>query len=248
MEEKNLNELRGNPNNPRTISKKDFENLKQSIVKFGDLSGIVFNVRTGELVGGHQRVESFKALDGQSFVVIQEKYEQPTPKGTVAYGYVVLEGERYAYREVDWDQAFENAANIAANRITGQFDLDLLAQVTYQIQQADESLLGLTGQTDSEIKKLMQSIGVVDDEPAADDSAAEEESDELTFRLTREQKEMVQNAIEHVRITRDIPSQDNSAMNGNALYYIAQHYISTNPPLTPEQQQPVFVPPTLPQE
>lgn len=173
MESKQLSELKGNPTNPRTISKVDFENLKKSIKEFGDLSGVVLNVRTSQLVGGHQRVEAFKALGGQSEVNVQERFTDATNKGTVAYGYVILDGERYSYREVDWDPTFELAANIAANRITGQFDNDLLAEVTYQIQQENESLLALTGQTDAEISKLLDMVGVTtageDEAPEVDD-------------------------------------------------------------------------------
>jgi DNA modification methylase len=173
MESKQLSELKGNPTNPRTINKVDFENLKKSIKEFGDLSGIVLNIRTGQLVGGHQRVEAFKSLGGQSYVNIQERLTDATHKGTIAYGYVLLDGERYGYREVDWEPTFELAANIAANRITGQFDQDLLAEVTYQIQQENESLLALTGQTDAEISKLLDMVGVSsgeeDEAPEVDD-------------------------------------------------------------------------------
>src|SRR5436853_352297 len=66
MDTKDLNDLKGNPKNPRTISKHDFEALKKSILKFGDLSGVIFNKRTGHLAGGHQRIEAFKALTGQT--------------------------------------------------------------------------------------------------------------------------------------------------------------------------------------
>lgn len=160
MNEKTIDDLKGNPSNPRSISKPDFASLKQSIVKFGDLSGVVLNIRTGQLVGGHQRVEAFKALSADKRIEVTQRYDQATTKGTVAIGYVMLQGERYGYREVDWDPTFELAANIAANRIQGQFDTDLLAEVTYQIQQESPELLELTGQTLDEINKLLDMVGV----------------------------------------------------------------------------------------
>lgn len=38
--------------------------LSYSIAEFGDLSGITFNERTGELVCGHQRVKALRAQYG----------------------------------------------------------------------------------------------------------------------------------------------------------------------------------------
>jgi len=172
MDQVNINDLKGNPQNPRTISKHDYEALVNSIKRFGDLSGIVFNRRTGQLVGGHQRIEAFKRMGGDKSVQITERLESPNAKGTVAVGYVYFENEQYAYREVDWDQGTENAANIAANRIQGQFDLDLLAKITYEISQLEngDELLGLTGQTTDEINRLLDSVGAGGDSDSEDDA------------------------------------------------------------------------------
>ena len=41
---------RPNPANPRKIHPQDLEKLRKSLVKFGDLGGIVVNKRTGWLV------------------------------------------------------------------------------------------------------------------------------------------------------------------------------------------------------
>ena len=97
MENKSLKDLKGNDNNPRRISKQDFESLKRSIKKFGDLSGIVFNIRTQQLAGGHQRQKAFEALDAND-IVITQKLTEPNRVGTVAVGYVMLDGERYGHR------------------------------------------------------------------------------------------------------------------------------------------------------
>lgn len=238
-----INDLRGDPKNPRRISKQDFESLKKSIVEFGDLSGVVRNVTTGELVGGHQRVEAFKALGKAAEIEIAQRLETPTATGTVAIGFVIINGERYAYREVKWDKARQQAANIAANRVQGEFDVELLAQVTYEIQQANPDLVELTFQSEKEIQKLMESIGVVDAEaPAAENQNNDEEKNELVFSLTSEQSEYVAAVLEHIRINRDIPSADSKSMNGNALYYMAEEYIKHNPLPTPDE----FNPPEIP--
>lgn len=162
QEHKQIAELKGDPKNPRLISKEDFEALKKSIAEFGDLSGIVNNIRTDKLVGGHQRTEGFKALPGEKQVVITERYPEPNRQGTVAIGYILYDGEKYPYREVDWDEGRQHAANIAANRIQGQWDKELLAQVTYEISQLQNGaeLLALTGQRESEISDLLDMVGV----------------------------------------------------------------------------------------
>jgi hypothetical protein len=159
METRDLDSLKANPKNPRLINKHDFESLKKSIKEFGDLSGIVFNTRTQQLVGGHQRIESFRAIGGQKQVMITTRFTEPNHVGTTAVGYVEYDGERYGYREVDWSEDRELAANIAANRIQGQFDLDLLAQVTYELSQMNPDLVTATGQTTEEINRLLDMVG-----------------------------------------------------------------------------------------
>lgn len=173
-ENKDINTLRANPKNPRQISTHDFDALVNAIKKFGDLSGIVFNIRTQQLVGGHQRIEAFKRLGGQPIII--ERLAGPNSKGTVATGYVLLDDEKYTYREVDWDEGKEAAANIAANRIQGQFDLDVLSEVIYDISQLEDSasLLESTGQTNKEIEHLLKMVGVGVDDDSSDDGGGED--------------------------------------------------------------------------
>lgn len=246
MEPKSVTDLRGDPQNPRTISKQDFESLKNAIVEFGDLSGIVSNITTGELVGGHQRVEAFKSLGKNAQIEIAQRLDQPTRTGTVAIGFVIMDGERYAYREVEWDKTRQQAANIAANRISGEFDVNLLAEVTYQIQKMNPDLLERTGQSEAEVKKLMQSIGVIESDDPQDEQKSPDDDDknELVFALTSEQSELVADVLQYIRINKDIPSADSKSMNGAALYYMAEEYIKHNPMPRPEE----FTPPEVPSE
>lgn len=238
-EMKPISELRGDPKNPRRISREDFAALQKSIVEFGDLSGIILNTTTNELVGGHQRIKAFETHGDNAKIEIVQRLEQPTKTGTVAIGFVMLDGERYAYREVQWDKARQQAANIAANRIQGEWNQDLLAEVTYEIQQQNESLLSLTGQSQKEIDQLMKSIGVIDDE--SDDAKQDDpDDDRLSFKISADQRELIMRALDHVRATRDIPTQDGGAMNGAALYYMAEQYLAAQPA---ESVQDTFTPP-----
>lgn len=119
-----IKDLTPNPKNPRTITDKKLKMLKKSIEEFGDLSGFVFNKNTNRLVGGHQRAKIF---DPKTKIIIEKKYESPTKTGTIAEGFAEYEGERFLYREVQWDENKEKAANIAANKGAGEWDLSELS-------------------------------------------------------------------------------------------------------------------------
>lgn len=114
-----LSELVPNPENPRTITAEQQEALKKSLYEFGDLSGFVFNEVSGYLVGAHQRQ---KVLPPDAEIIIEKKYSKPTRTGTVAEGYVIVDNERFSYRQVRWGKKREMAANIAANKHGGQFN------------------------------------------------------------------------------------------------------------------------------
>ena len=118
-----IKELKPFELNPRKIDDEHLEMLKESMHEFGDISGIVYNVRTSRLCGGHQRQVNF---DDSAEITITEVYITPTRTGTVREGYIIFEGERFTYREVDWPEEKEIAANIAANKGAGKWDYGLL--------------------------------------------------------------------------------------------------------------------------
>lgn len=122
MEIKNLTP---NPNNPRLISDDKLRMLENSLKEFGDLSGFVFNRATGQLVGGHQRAKIFPP---DAKIVLTKQNNKPSRTGTLAEGYVEFGGERFGYREVEWDIVREKAANIAANKGGGEWDPSKLTE------------------------------------------------------------------------------------------------------------------------
>ena len=176
MEELSLDSLKANPKNPRTLSQHDGKALAASMKEFGDLSAIVFNEQTQQLVGGHQRVEIMRKVLGGGKVLITQRFEQPDAVGTVALGYVIYDGRQFPYRAVSWDLGRELAANVAANRIQGEFNLDLLGELNYELSQLENGaeLLALTGQTEDEISKLLDQVGAngesEEDAPEVDDT------------------------------------------------------------------------------
>lgn len=116
-----VSDLKPNPKNPRTATKEKIELLKRTLAEFGDLGGVVFNRKTKRLVGGHQRT---KAIPAGTLIHIEKQHKKPTKAGTVATGFLELNGERLSYREVDWDETKEKAANIAANKGVGEWDFE----------------------------------------------------------------------------------------------------------------------------
>ena len=115
-------------NNPRTLSKKQHDQLKRDLLELGDLSGIVHDLNSGEIVGGNQRVKIFCEIPNPK-ITISERYENPTKAGTIAHGYVDLNGEKYSYREVRWTPKQCQKANIVANKAGGEWDYSVLASV-----------------------------------------------------------------------------------------------------------------------
>jgi hypothetical protein len=119
---KYVQDLTPDPRNPRRIADQARLGLQASMDTFGDLSGLVFNVRTGHLVCGHQRRDNLPPT-----APIIDFKEQSDDNGTVAYGSIVVDGRRWPVRFVDWDRNKEAAANIAANNrhIAGEFTNDV---------------------------------------------------------------------------------------------------------------------------
>lgn len=114
--------------NARKITEKRFEQLKESLQKYGDLSGIVFNVRNGMLVGGNQRYRILR--DKKANLTITETYAEPTEERTVALGYITLEdGKKFAYREVDADDEWHKKASVIPNNMGGENDYDMLGNL-----------------------------------------------------------------------------------------------------------------------
>jgi hypothetical protein len=153
-ERKRLADLKPNPRNPRKITDQKKDMLRKSLDEFGDLSCFLFNVRSGQMEGGHQRT---KVLPPDSDIIITQRYDIPTRSGTVAEGYVLIAGEKFKYREVDWDEDKAKAANIAANKHSGEWDYRVYAEVMLELDQVNYDL-ELTGNTGTEVEHLLTYI------------------------------------------------------------------------------------------
>lgn len=118
---------RAAPYNPRQISEHDLEALCRSMDSFGVVEPIVVNDTTGNIVGGHQRVKAAQKLGLDKLPTVR----------------------------VQLDPTQEKILNVALNRISGEFDDDLLATVVRQIKEDGEDPT-LTGLLDGEIEDLIR--------------------------------------------------------------------------------------------
>lgn len=130
IEKKNVKDLLPADYNPRKDLKPgdpEYEKLKRSIEQFGYVEPVIWNEKTGRVVGGHQRL---KVL---------------TDMGITEVDVVV----------VDMDTEKEKALNIALNKISGEWDTEKLALVIADLQGTDFDV-SLTGFDPKELEDLFR--------------------------------------------------------------------------------------------
>lgn len=123
--------LKAAPYNPRKDLQPgdpEFEKLKRSIDEFGYVEPVIWNKRTGNVVGGHQRLKVLKYL------------------GHTEVDCVV----------VDLDEQKEKALNVALNKISGSWDDALLTSLLKDLSESGYDAT-LTGFDTAEIADLFGS-------------------------------------------------------------------------------------------
>lgn len=111
--------------NPRKISEFELKRLKKNIEELGDLSGIVHDVDSDEIISGNQRAKALELNECETNII--ENFDTPDKQGTVAVGYIIAkDGTRLNYRQVKWNEDQRNKANITANKLGGDWDWDIL--------------------------------------------------------------------------------------------------------------------------
>lgn len=128
--EVNIAELKHAPYNPRRISEEQMAMLQKSLTTFGFVDPIVVNRRNQVIVGGHQRVIAWAALGHQTLPVVY----------------------------VDLDEAQERALNLALNKTGGEFDLDKLKDLIFELGELGFDDFELTGFNAAELDALCQSL------------------------------------------------------------------------------------------
>lgn len=118
------------PYNPRRDLKpgdEDYEKIKKSITNFGYVDPIIWNARSHNLVGGHQR---FKILLEQGL-------------------------EEVEVSVIDLPPEKEKALNLALNKIQGTWDYEKLASLLEELLRLPDFEIGLTGFDMPEITEIL---------------------------------------------------------------------------------------------
>jgi len=154
---KTLKDLNKWEKNPRKISASKARILAKTLLEYGDLSGIVFNKQNQKLVGGHQRADILSNAE----ITIIETYKEATKQGTTALGYALIDGEKYSYREVFWDEDRHTAAAIAANKAGGDWDMFVLKDLVLELDSLNIDT-ELTGFDHIEIENIVNAYKNLD--------------------------------------------------------------------------------------
>jgi len=174
-----VKDLRPAAYNPRKITEWKLQALGKAMKEFGDLSGVIRNVRTGSLIGGHQRLKHFDP----AWKIAKEKHEDNV--GTVAQGYIETPFGRWTYREVDWGLEKEKAANIAANEHGGEFDLPALSELLIELDTGAFDM-DLVGFSPEELENLLAGYRTAGDgEVKEDDFDADAEAEKIEEPISK---------------------------------------------------------------
>lgn len=127
----------------------DYDKLKKSIDEFGCVEPLIWNKRTGNLVGGHQRLK-----------ILKERGDKEVEVSVV-----------------DLDDQKEKALNIALNKISGDWDMPLLKDLLEELDTGDFDM-DLTGFDEKEIEDLMTQFHVPEDNKDIDEDALKDTKNE----------------------------------------------------------------------
>lgn len=110
--------------NPRKITDAQLQQLKENIQELGDLSGIVHDLNTDEIISGNQRSKVININECE--IEIVKQYDEPNEQGTIAFGFIIFENQRLNYRQVRWNDKQREKACITANALGGDWDYKIL--------------------------------------------------------------------------------------------------------------------------
>lgn len=155
---KHLEELNPAHYNPRKDLKPgdpEYEKLKKSIIEFDYIDPIVWNERTGRVVGGHQRLKILRELGHEQIEV----------------------------SVVDLPEEKEKALNLALNKTGGDWDLPKLKDLLVELD-VDLSDIEITGFDENELEELISQFRDPID-VAEDDFDVEEEVSKIDEPITK---------------------------------------------------------------
>lgn len=124
---KKIKRAKYNPRRQLEPGDPEYQSLKRAMERFGYLVPLVWNERTGVLVGGHQRLSVLEAQGAKEVVV----------------------------SVVDLGEAYERALNVALNNIEGDWDANVLIHVLSELRDYGVDL-DFTGYNEEEVGRLLE--------------------------------------------------------------------------------------------
>ncbi|HLF78549.1 MAG TPA: DNA methyltransferase [Dehalococcoidia bacterium] len=134
VEQVPIEELRPDPANPRRISSEQLESLTRSLQTYGFVQPVLARREDKMVIGGHQRLLAARRLGYKEVPV--------------------------TYLDITLEQA--RVLNLGLNKISGDWDNELLARLLKDLQPFEDLDLSLTGFGEDELKKLLKSLDLRD--------------------------------------------------------------------------------------
>lgn len=164
-----LNAAKYNPRVDLQPEDEEYKRLKRSIEVFGYVEPIIWNERTGNIVGGHQRL-----------------------KILISQGYKEIETSCINVSEED-----EKVLNVSLNKIKGRWDIDKLSDILQEFDEVDS--IGLTGFEERELESLLTNYDHIQDlmEDDFSDYNPDKEHDTfvMTFSIPERERENIENYL-----------------------------------------------------
>jgi hypothetical protein len=193
--EKTASEFQANPLNWRKHPEPQQQAIWELLRTVGWVTGVIENVRTGNLIDGHLRIEEALAS---------------TPE------------EKIPYTQVDLSEEEERKILLLLDPVGSMAtaDEELIQELIAIVGLQEDTLLdALTAFTDTGIKA--EDLGESFELPAGD----REPFQQLTFTVTDEQAETLKAALEKAKKAGPFVDTGNENSNGNALARIAEAYV-----------------------
>jgi DNA modification methylase len=130
IEQVPIGDLKPDPFNPRRISGAELEALTGSIRQFGLVDPVIVRREDKTVIGGHQRLVAARRLGLETVPVV--------------------------YVDLSPEQA--KLLNLALNKISGEWDQELLARMLTDLQETPDVDISLSGFEEDEIAKLLKTL------------------------------------------------------------------------------------------
>ena len=127
-----IDSLHPDPANPRRIGKEELEALTRSLREFGFVQPVLARKTDNVVIGGHQRLLAARRLGWKTVPAI--------------------------FLDLSVEQS--RLLNLALNRISGEWDQELLARMLADLKPVEDIDLSLSGFTEEELGKLLKSLDV----------------------------------------------------------------------------------------